>query len=285
MTRCIVSWLLAMTACSSALAVEWGTQSFARVNDVVDPGGGQSNFTSELVGGPGSFLAEAMIDDAVTLDSFGNGPWDRGTAHAFAGLAFAANRPPALKAEAILTGNTSNQPGTDAVASANVFASDLFQYIGSQSATLNLTYTLEGEVVEGAIDPNDAFDSSTRIFAQVAVFEEAGYFFSDDFGGLFESGATAKDFDVSTLLIEEDTGGSTATRTTTLTFNVQPGELFYVWQVLEATAFRDARSADAFSTLVGEFDQPELVTSLSVPEPMTLALLLTVAPWLLRRRT
>ena len=52
-----------------------------------------------------------------------------------------------------------------------------------------------------------------------------------------------------------------------------PGEIFYLFGQLDAQALRDARASDAFGTLTVAFDQPELVRSLSVPEPSTLVLL------------
>ena len=85
-----------------------------------------------------------------------------------------------------------------------------------------------------------------------------------------------KDYDDSALRRIDDTAGSTVTLQTTLTFGVAPGEQFYVWQKLAAWAVGGTRSADAYSTMTASFDQPELVRSLSVPEP-ALAVLLGAA--------
>lgn len=51
-----------------------------------------------------------------------------------------------------------------------------------------------------------------------------------------------------------------------------PGEIFYLFEQLDTAAMRDAREADAFGTLTVQFDQPEFVRSLSVPEPSMVVL-------------
>ena len=69
-----------------------------------------------------------------------------------------------------------------------------------------------------------------------------------------------------------------------LTFPVVPDEIFYLWQKLETSAVRGTRSADAFSTMMSVFDQPNLVESLSFPEPATLGVLAIGGLMCLRRR-
>ncbi len=273
--------------------VFWGVQGDSSIGDIRS-GGGQSNFTFDSAGGPGIPVAEVMIDDSVTPDFFGNGPWNRGSTHGFAGLNFAANTPPALKAEVILTGNRSSDfrfgsLPAGAVAFAGMFASDIFQYTGPAATTLSITYALEGVVSDPA--GHVVANPLTFVAANVAVFADTpNYRFVEDVGTLVsELGATLKQHngvdavDLATLTIDNDTGGAVATVQTTLMFDVAPGETFYVWQTLGASAAFDTRLADAFSTLTSAFSQPQFVRSLSVPEP-TGVLLLGLAAAGLRRR-
>lgn len=69
-----------------------------------------------------------------------------------------------------------------------------------------------------------------------------------------------------------------------LTFPVVPDEIFCLWQKLETSAVRGTRSADAFSTMTSVFDQPNLVESLSFPEPATLGVLVLGGLMCLGRR-
>ena len=253
----------------------WGTETSVRVADV-HTGSGQDNQTFASGGGPGIWGNQSLIDDAVSLDSFGNGPHDRGITQAYSSLRFNNGQVPALRARSILTGNTSGRAGVNgAVVGASAFASELFQYVGVSPATLTLTFTLEGEVFDPVPEP--LFDG-TDIHAPVAVFETTNYDFIDDLSTLiFEQGAIPKALDDTTLVIEDDTNGAAIVLTTELAFDVEPDEQFYVWAELQTGAFRGTRFADAFGTLTAEFDQPDLVVPLSVPEPSTCALLLLAA--------
>jgi hypothetical protein len=291
-------WLFAaaiVAAYSSPTSAQvfWGVRGDSSVGDIRS-GGGQSNFTFNSAGGAGIPVAEVMIDDSVTPDSFGNGPWNRGTTHGFAGLNFAANTPPSLKAEAILTGNRSSDfrfgsLPAGAVAFAGMFASDIFQYTGPAPTTLSIAYTLEGVVSDPAGDA--VANPLTSVAANVAVFADTpNYRFVADVGTLVaELGATLKQHngvdavDLATLTIDNDTGGAVATVQTTLMFDVVPGETFYVWQTLGANAAFGTRLVDAFSTLNSEFNQPQFVRSLSVPEPAGVVLLGLAAACMLRR--
>lgn len=277
--RTLSSIALGLALATSAQGVPlWGTQTSVSLGDMF-PSGGQNNFSFDadgpvdpVSGSPegGAPVTHSLVDDATQLDSRGTGPWNRGVAEASAALQFGAVAAPAvLRARAVLTGNTSNQPGvTDASAFTEAFASDLFQYIGSSPTNLSITFTMTGSIANSPADPT----FQTGLFASVAVFEPADYFFTSDLGALqFDiPHPVAKALDQNTL---RTTASGTSTLTTTLTFAVQPGEQFYVWQKLSAWAAGDARFADAFSTMTATFDQPNLVRSLAVPEPGTAALL------------
>lgn len=298
--RCMCVWAAVAAAAvplvsgtAAAQTPNWGAQAISTIGDI-RVGGGQSNFTFDAAGGAGIPVADTEIDDAVTLDASGNGPWDRGDTRGFTGLTFAGNQVNPMRAEANLSGNRSNEfrfgsfPA-GAIADSGVFVSDLFQYTGPSATTLALTYTLDGVLADPPTDLTA--NALTVIAADVAVFADTpDYDFVGDIGTLvFELGATLKGsggveaVDQSTLVIDDDTAGQSVQRTTTLRFDVVPGETFYVWQTLTAQAAFGTRSADAFSTLRGTFDQPEHVRSL-VPEPGSWLLLAAGAALTLRCR-
>jgi len=294
-----IHWLFAAAAIvamfsSPTAAQHWGVRGSTSIGDI-RTGGGQSNFTFDSAGGPAIPFAEVMVDDSVTPDFFGNGPWNRGTSHGVARLQFAANMPPSLKAEAILTGNRSSDfrfgsLPAGAVAFAGVFASDIFQYTGPAATALSIAYTLEGVVSDPAGDA--VANPLTFVAASVAVFADTpNYQFVEDVGTLVsELGATLKQHngvdavDLATLTIENDTGGGAAMVQTALMFDVAPGETFYVWQRMAASAAFGTRLADSFSTLTSEFNQPQFVRSLSVPEPTGVLLLILGAASVRLRR-
>jgi hypothetical protein len=275
---CLGLWLAIGTGASAAPL--WGTLADVSLGDMRS-NGGQSNFSfdgsSDPADGEGVASSSASIDDSAQLDSRGTGPWNRGFVDASATLSGSATATPAtLRARAILTGNVSDQSGVvDATAFATAFASDEFQYIGTTPGSLSITFTLTGTVDNSPSDPT----FQTGVFGGVAVFPSANYAFTSDHDDLvFNLGATpkAEDF-LSKFNVTTGNGTTSFTRTVTLTFNVAPGETFYVWQRLAAWVAGDDRFADAYSTLTSSFDQPHLVRSLAtVPEP-EIALLLGVA--------
>lgn len=270
----------------------WGTSTSASISDL-RASGGQSNSTVLFNGNEGQPLSAVDVDDLVLPDAFGDGPWNRGRARSFAGLNFTQNAPPVLSAEARLTGNTSNRfefgsfP-VGATAFAQSFASDIFQYTGSQPTTLGLTYNLDADVSN---DPTDV-SGQTYAYAQIGVFSDVDYAFYPDLDTLiFEFGAHPLQhngvdaIDSSSMLITHDTGGLVETRTATVQFDVVPGQVFYVFAKMGAGAAGDARHADAYNTLSGAFSDPGSVVSLSVPAPGPGSLLgLCVAACSRRRR-
>jgi hypothetical protein len=281
-----LSLVWAFVCSDSAPAQNWGTITRAAIRDAFINSSLANNFTVDGDGGAGVLFTQSLVDDAVKLDSFGQGPHDRGLAQGFAALSLNSRDPPILKARAILTGNISDQPPVggvpvnDAAARGTASASEVFQYIGAVPTVLTWSFTMEGRLVDPIGDPEP--NAATYIKAQVAIFPEGGYFFTTEVVNLFDSGVFPKNADLISLQILHDTAGSIATRTANLSFGVTPGEIFYLFEQLDAQAFRDARAADAFGTLTVQFDQPDLVRSLSVPEPAALTLLtlgLTVLMW------
>lgn len=277
--------VLVLFITSPTFAQQWGVQTTASVTDIY-PDNGQRNTTSVFTGRAGVPFAGAFVDD-IQFPQLppGTPRYNRGRAHAFAQLHYAANAPAAMRAEAFLTGNTSGEPflgqfPNGAVVDASAFASDLFQYTGNVPTTLSLSFNLEGIVSE---IPSDSTDI-TGIYARLAVLADTpSYRFLPFLDTLvFEMGATL--WDQESLQIDQDTNGLIAKRTAVLSFNVNPGDTFYVWQKLNVAAVRGTRFADAFHTLTSTFSEPQNVRSLAVPEPTSLGLLFAAGSVTLLRR-
>lgn len=134
---------------------------------------------------------------------------------------------------------------------------------------------------------------SNDVKARLYLFEEANFDFSTDPGTiLFESSsqlwpgfdsfannAGPTGFDV---LFNNHTGPVNEQRS--FDFTVQPGDSFYVWSRLVATA-DNTGVADAFGTLTASFSNIQgLEPAAVVPEPSAFILLATALLALLRRR-
>ena len=273
LVRFVTASSLALLAGAAAAQPLWGTQTIASINDL-RASGGQSNSTVDYHGGSGRFVSAVDINDTVRPDAFGDGPWNRGRSRAFAGLNFTPNAPPVLSAEARLTGNHSDRfefgsLPIGATGSAQAFASDIFQYTGTQPATLGLTYNLDAEIRNSPTDNT----GQTYAYAQIAVFSPTNYVFLPSLDTLiFELGAQPLQHNGinavdTSMLLTSDTGGTTATRTVTVQFDVIPGQIFYVFAKMGASAAGGNRYADAYNTLSGAFSDPASVVSLSVPAP------------------
>lgn len=289
---CIVA-VMAMGVAGTARGEFWGAQADSSLGDI-RASGGQSNFTFDSDGGQGDTSASVMIDDAVTTDSTGQGPWDRGDTSGLVVINPATGNPAVHKNEAYLTGNTANVFNfgsfpNGATDFSGTFSSELFEYTGDSPTTLSITFLLEG-VVDDPVSGTTSDNTLTGLFAQVAVFTPDNYdFFSDlgtligEFGAVLESSGGDDAVDNSTLTIDDDTGGLVEQRMVTLDFDVEPGDEFYVWQTMVARAQRGSRSADGFSSLTSSFGPSSEVENLS-PEPASLALLGLGAVALIRRR-
>lgn len=280
-SKTVVAVALAVVTSQALGAIDnrSGVESSGSIADISNETGigGQNNATVSFDGGVGMLMSETLIDDALTPDFNGNGPWDRGLSHARGAIDLASGNPAALRAKSILTGNSSNVRN-HATAHVGVFSSEKFQYVGSAPTTLSITWTLTGKVHE--VDNGDDYSNGfTGIFANVAVFCDTPEY---DFYGhiptlVSELGAMLKQHDGvdavdQSLDIADDTAGQVAQVMTTLQFDVEPGETFYVHQTLDTSAYRLDRSADSFSTLTAVFGQPSLVRNV-VPEPASVALL------------
>ena len=242
--------------------------------------GSAARFNTTFVGygfGPGFLVASDEVDDSTTLDTNSLGPWDRGLARSYVEIDPSTGNPAVHKNEAILTGNSSNI-ANQAAGYAETFSSELFQYTGATPTTLSLTFVLEGILKDPVTGDSSYENSNTQIGADVAVFVPDGFEYFEDLGTLiFEFGATLESsggndaVDSSTLLIDDDTNGLLEQRQTTLLFDVNPGDAFYVVQTMYVEAVGDDRVADGYNSLTSFFNNPNVVNV--SPEPASLMLL------------
>ncbi len=217
----------------------------------------------------------------------------RGSARSDVQINPSTGNPAVHRNEAILTGATTNT-SVDATSIAETFSSELFKYTGTTSTTLQIKFTLTGKLndpITGS-SATDGTNQQTGIGADVGVFTPENFEYFDDFGTLLfefptvlESSDGTDAVDTSTLLIDDDTAGQTEMRMVTLSFDVDPGDEFYVVQQMFASAWRGGRDAESFNSLTSEFISGGTdVVNLSVPEPATAALLALGSLLGLRRR-
>ena len=281
--------LCATAGLTHAAPLFFGANSSTSLVDIY-PNGGQTNGVFEFDGGEGLLgsFADVLPGD---LDASGFGPFNRGTTFANALINPFGNNlavPPLLRAEARLSGNTGNLPfagelPVGAVGVAQSGALDVFQYIGAVPTTLTLTYTLEAVVSGGSF-----LGSPTFAVARAAVLNDQVSFFDTSIDTLaYESGATLLSHggvNADGTAVLYDTGGSLVQQTITLPFDVQPGQIFYVVVKMGALASGGTNFTDASNTVIGSFDHPELIASLSLPTPGATALVGLAGLVAVRRR-
>ncbi len=249
---------------------QWGTDSSLGLADILDHGG-QINPNSDFQGGLNVPTVASLVVDV------------RGLAQTEINIgAFGGSATGVLKAKTTLTGATSGEPNVVG-ASSDTFASvvDLFLYTGP-SGPVSMDFTLHGVMVSNADGPTFYEE---YILGEVAVFRAEGFVFGSTVGSIMENGATLMDeADMQMFGVNPPLGD---TLNATLNFNLQNGEYFYVLQHIATAAHMGADLADAFSTLSGEFVNPELFIAHEfgpIPEPATASLLLLTAAAMLGRR-
>jgi hypothetical protein len=268
--RFLTAIVILICSATPVLAAKWGAKSTAFMTDVY-PNGVERNTTLIEQGGPGVQVVNAELHDGLLVDSEGNGPHSRGLVQGAAGLKrFPANAPGLLQASAITWGNTSGKPHlgelpSGAVAGATAFTSEMFRFLGTAPITLSLTFDLEYAVGNFPTDPTGL----TGVRAEFAVFPfTPNYQFVDDLDALInDHGITPLDTDE--IAVANHTGFHRFDHAT-LEFDVSPGDIFFVWQKLTASAVRGSRVADIYAPMESGFNHPELVESITiVPEPAT----------------
>lgn len=166
----------------------------------------------------------------------------RGNAKASAELLAGGGITPTLKAEAYHT----SEPSLDG-AYGSAFAIEAYQYNGLATLDLTLTGTLTGDLYK----PSGS-DDATGISAQIYIFKERNFYYCGDIGTLLGEYLAVSKGDFSLGINETVTGGVDAD---SMTFTVDPGEIFYLWAELNTYGLWDNAYADAFSTLTLDFDQ------------------------------
>ena len=83
--RVVVASSLAALGSSAHATLIFGAETSGYIADIYSFNG-QTNSTTVNNGGENTPLSAFQIDDAVTPDFFGNGPWNRGFSHGFAAL-------------------------------------------------------------------------------------------------------------------------------------------------------------------------------------------------------
>ncbi len=260
---------LTLTSGFSRADVFFGSQTSTSTGDIY-PGGGIRNGAFDFHGGEGILASNVYVDDSVTLDADGSGPWNRGVGAAAALLSTSA-APPTCGSGASLTGNFSTIDfGGRLPIGASIFAASAalapFQYIGVEPTNLTLRYAFTANV---HINPQDTH-LYTRAYGQVSVWDDGVGTYSTDSEVLQMSGGNLVNPGASkSITINEETSGP-KTRYVSISFDVNPGDIFYVLARTGATSMYGDSFADGMNTFEGEFDQSHLVRSL-VPSPANLS--------------
>ena len=218
LTGALILFLGATTPVSASMSgAETSTRTF-------DAPSYYTNFNYTGDGWQGSTSAHSFVEDG------------RGVAEAESNLGLA----PRLRARA------EHYDGITG-ARATAWAIQGYTYTGAASTTLTLDALLTGSVY------NPAESSSIGIFGQIYVYKANNFGYYHDPGALFEIGAQwiNEDAELHLGLSETVTDGSDAG---SIVFDVDPGQSFYVWSELFASAVYSNSWADAYSTLNLEFD-------------------------------
>ncbi len=291
---CDVLYALALGAFSigmlpvDACAQVYGADSSVTQSDRFSNGGYTNGPDGVFEGGENFFAASAMLDGSEP-DSNGSGVWHRGLSRASSFLSGATTNPlpPVLRAEARLSGmfSTTSFNGSVPIAGASFTqagAIETYQYTGSVPTTLTLTYLFHYDYFNNGGHPGlSGLAFSCGVLGNVGFYSthietltlEGGAF-------LLGSGGTDAEF----FTYTNATTGGFVTQTIVLPFDVVPGQVFSVVARLQANAVGGTSYADAYSTVSGSFDRPDLITSLSAPAPSAGGLLALGALAASRRR-
>ena len=161
---------------------------------------------------------------------------------------------PTLKVESFTDANTPSGFGTVA----NTWALEEFQYSGDAPTILTYNVEMGGLVEEG---PGGG---GAALFSTTSFYESAGFEIS---GVLWPSGTIKGDATPLSLSITSNDNPGQHTLTGSLSINVVPGEIFYLFQQFGTETVGDAAVANGFGTLLGHFTDSTNIVALSVPEP------------------
>ncbi|MDX2462272.1 MAG: PEP-CTERM sorting domain-containing protein [Gammaproteobacteria bacterium] len=198
---------------------------------------------------------------------------------------------PVLKAESF-------SDSVNGGAAASAFAVEAYTNTSGSTQSYALDFLLDAVMVKDETTPLDL--GTTVVAGGFVVKADSGlYSFSSDFetviGNLLLQSVITLELIATDLLIARPNDGAPQDLQDTVNFDLADGESAYVLAFLTAQAMRDGSSADAFSTLTVEFQDPIGLVSASnsgsteVPEPgslglMALGAILTLAARRSRRR-
>ena len=198
---------------------------------------------------------------------------------------------PVLKAESF-------SDSEDGGAAASAFAVEAYTNTSGSTQSYDLDFLLDAVMVKDETTPLDL--GTTVVAGGFVVKADSGlYSFSSDFETVIDNlsfpSVITLELIATDLLIALPNGGVPQNLQDTVNFDLADGESAYVLAFLTAQAMRDLSSADAFSTLTVEFQDPIGLVSASnsgsteVPEPgslglMALGAILTLAARRSRRR-
>jgi hypothetical protein len=281
--------LLALSHGAAAVPLDdWATGATTAVYDCTDVSALLCALTPvSVIDGPeGGGVMQSSASSTIDNPPLGNA-----RAHAelnpATGLAI-----PVLKAESF---SDSEHGG----AAASAFAVEAYTNTSGSTQSYALDFLLDAVVVDSTtLSPLD--QGTTVVAGGFVVKADSGlYSFSSDFetviGNLLFQSSIPLELIATDLLTALPNGGVPQNLQDTVNFDLADGESAYVLAFLTAQAMRDGSSADAFSTLTVEFQDPIGLVSASnsgsteVPEPgslglMALGAILTLAARRSRRR-
>ena len=273
---------LSITATVQAAAPGVGTLTDAGIFSVYENGGSSGPGGADFQGGEGVVTSHAVYNELKGLAE---------SQAAVSGTSVVA--PGTLRALIMLSGlHESVGPfGTivGGTGSSSAMASEKFKYTGNINHTETVNFTLDYTAMLNG-------DSQEIVYAEVGAVSDVNYFFSKALGDIVSEGGGSlltsnNGVDEAYNLFYTNTGdGTLQSVSLAITFDLVPGQEFFLHSRLGVAAHLGDDFVDAYNTLTGEFTNPSLFQNISdadpVPSPTSSAMLtLVAAVWVLNRRS
>ncbi len=201
------------------------------------PGG--SEYDYHFDGGAGTTLATTTIDNEVGVGKS-------------LSLLRGENRLPILKAQSA----TSPTAAATQELFNSAWAIEGFRYSGATPTQLTYNVSLTGSV-------SDPAANDTGIYSVTAFLDGPGFGYDVNYHSLFINEVLL----ASPLFLDFNDTVNNGSKVGSLSINVVPGQVFYLYQLLATTAQGPNAAADAYGTLKGSFADDAQVQVMSVPEP------------------